>query len=322
MKLVCLFTLQRKEVMVLATFIALILIVISLVYFWIRKKFSFFEENGFLHEKPVFPFGNLKGVGTEFHIVHKFKELYDKFKGKAPAFGMYFSISAPVVVTDLEIVKNVLVRDFDTFHNRGIYNNTKDDPLTAHLFTIEDDAWKKMRTKLTPTFSSGKMKMMFKTVVNVGDIMVTQLEKEPNLDMIEVKDVLAKFTTDVIGNVAFGLEMNSIQDPDAKFRKMGKKIFKQGKFFQLKVFFMTSFKQLARKLHMRFLPTDVSDFFLTTIRETVDYRLKNDIQRNDVMDLLLKIKDEKGGGKLTLNELAAQCFVFFVAGKKIAINLK
>lgn len=302
--------------MALEIFVALILTVISLVYLWIHKKFTYFEENGFLYEKPGFPFGNLKGVGTEFHITYKLKELYDRFKAKAPVFGMYFSVSPTVIISDLEIVKNVLVRDFDTFHNRGIYYNLKDDPLTGHLFTIDDDAWKKMRNKLTPTFSSGKMKMMFKTIVDVSTNMIAQLEKEPNLDMLEVKEVLAKFTTDVIGNVAFGLEMNSIQDPDAIFRKMGKKIFKQGKFFQLKIFFMTSFKGLARKLHMRFLPKEVSDFFLTTIRETVDYRLNNDIHRNDVMDLLLKIDDEKSG-KLTFHELAAQCFVFFAAGKMI-----
>lgn len=63
---------------------------------------------------------------------------------------------------------------------------------------------------------------------------------------------------------------------------------------------------------MRFLPKDISDFFLETIRETVDYRLENNIQRNDVMDLLLKLKDNgtKEEGKITFNELAAQCKVF------------
>jgi len=43
---------------------------------------------------------------------------------------------------------------------------------------------------------------------------------------------------------------------------------------------------------------------------------KNKIERNDVMDLLMKLLDDGKGedGKITLNELAAQCFVFFIAG--------
>ena len=66
-------------------FIALVSAVISLIYFYFRKKFSFFDENGFLYEKSTFPMGNLKGVSRDYHIVYKITELYEKFKGKVPA---------------------------------------------------------------------------------------------------------------------------------------------------------------------------------------------------------------------------------------------
>lgn len=297
--------------------IALIAALIGLVYFWIRRRLDFFKENGFPHERPTFPLGNLKGVGKDIHIVYRIQEFYTEFKRVAPAFGIYFSVTPTVVITDLEQVKNVLVRDFDNFRNRGIYSNKRDDPLSAQLLTIEDGEWKSMRAKLTPTFTSGKMKMMFETVVKIADIMNTQLEKDATADMVEMKETLAKFTTDVIGNVAFGLEMNSIQDPDAMFRKMGKKIFTQDPNMQIKILLMTSFKTLARKLRMKFLPAEVAEFFLSSIKETVDYRLKNNIRRNDVMDLLIKMLDDGKGDeeKITFNELAAQCFVFFFAGK-------
>ena len=205
----------------LGILIALVSAVASLIYFYIYKKFSFFDENGFLYEKPTFPMGNLKGVGRDFHLVYKIKELYVKFKGRAPAFGVYFFTSADVVITDLDIIKNVLVRDFDVFHNRGVFNNERDDPLTCHLFTLEDAQWRKMRTKMTPTFTSGKMKMMFNTVLEISELMISTLKMESEVEL-EMRNVLGNFTTDVIGNCAFGLEMNSISDPDAMFRQMGK----------------------------------------------------------------------------------------------------
>lgn len=310
--------------MVFAIAIALLSGVIALGYLWVRRKFSFFEENGYLHEKPTFPFGNLKGVGRDFHIVYKLKELYEKFKGKAPAFGMYFFLSPDVVITDLEVVKDVLIRDFDSFHNRGIYFNKKDDPLSAHLFAIDDAEWRNMRTKLTPTFTSGKMKMMFESILEVADTMNEQLLKDSALGIVEMRETLAKFTTDVIGRVAFGLEMNSIQDPESMFRQKGKKIFRTDGNVQIRAFLLTSFTSLARKLRLKFFPEDVTDFFMKTIRETVDYRQNNSNyrQRNDVMDLLIKmLEDGKGGeGKITLDELSAQCFVFFIAGKCYLIN--
>ena len=67
--------------------------------------------------------------------------------------------------------------------------------FSGHLLLLEDEAWRNMRTKMTPTFTSGKMKMMFETVLKIADSMVSQLKTEPNLEMIEIKNVLGNFTT-------------------------------------------------------------------------------------------------------------------------------
>jgi len=72
------------------------------------------------------------------------------------------------------------------------------------------------------------------------------------------------------------------------------------------------------------LQTNLS-FFLSAVKNTVDYRLKNGIKRNDFIDQLIEIRAEdqeaakKGKGidlskGLTLEQMAAQAFVFFVAG--------
>ena len=293
------------------------MLIASYIYLWFHKKFSFFAENGFVHEKPHIPMGNLGGVGKKFHLCLKISELYEKFRGQAPAFGVYFFGSADVVITDLDVIKDVLIRDFDAFHNRGFFY-TRDDPLTCHLFNIEDEAWRKMRAKMSPTFTSGKMKMMFNIVLGISEMMANHLQTLPNLDMIDMKDVMANFTTDVIGNCAFGLDINSTVNPNSEFRKMGRKIFTQGTNLQIKILLLTSFKELARKFGIKFFPKEISDFYINTVKETVDYRLTNKIERHDFMDLLLKIKNttgEDGEEGLTLNELAAQCFVFFIAGK-------
>lgn len=145
---------------------------------------------------------------------------------------------------------------------------------------------------------------------------------------LEMKDVLARFTTDVIGTCAFGLECNTLENPDSDFLKYGSKVFEQTPFQLAKFILASMFKEQAKKLGVKLTDVGVESFFMGITRETVEFREKNNVQRNDFMNLLLQIKNkgrltdqpdepgtmEKVEPGLTIEELAAQCFVFFVAG--------
>ena len=291
------------------------MIIIVFLTYWIRKCFAKLDELGFVHEKPSFPLGNLNGIGTKYHMVDILHRLYNKFSKEAPIHGIYLFFNANFVVTDLELIKDILIRDFEVFHNRGIFNSKEHDPLTTHLFALEDQEWKVMRHKLLPTYTSGKIKMMFQTMLDVSTHMIDSLKSNPNLDDVDIKEVLARYMTDVVGNVAFGLEMNAISKPDSKFRQMGRKVFKTRN-FMAQVLLFTNFRNLARLIGIRLFPKDVSDFFRGIVKETVEYRRENNIERNDALNLLMKIGTEgrEGEEKLTKDEIAAQCFLFFVAG--------
>lgn len=117
-------------------------------------------------------------------------------------------------------MKTILVKEFYKFADRGFYHNPEDDPLTGQLFMLDGARWKTLRQKLTPTFSSGKIKLMFSTVLKVAEELVKALETkalEDQESVVEVKDILARFGTDVIGSCAFGIECNSLKNPEAKF---------------------------------------------------------------------------------------------------------
>lgn len=75
------------------------------------------------------------------------------------------------------------------------------------MLTLEGQEWRDRRTKLTPIFTSGKMKMMFETVDKIGDKLVDVVtEMLESSDSLEMREIAGKFTGDVIGNVAFGLD--------------------------------------------------------------------------------------------------------------------
>lgn len=90
---------------------------------------------------------------------------------------------------------------------------------------------------------------------------------------------------------------------------------------QLSFFFTNSFPNLSKRLGLKITPYFVSQFFMKVIKDTYEFREQNDIQRNDFMSLLMqikkygKLKDESESvGTMTFNEMAAQAFIFFIAG--------
>ena len=141
--------------------------------------------------KIDFPYGNLKDVGRKFHISKMLCEYYQKTKDvKARISGIYMFTRPVLMIVDLDIVKSILIKDFNNFPNRGIYFNEKDDPISAHMFNIENDQWRILRQKLTPTFTSGKLKMMFSTIDDVSVKLMKVIEGSKGL--VEIKDVLGK----------------------------------------------------------------------------------------------------------------------------------
>lgn len=305
----------------LNVFILLMVAVLSLCYLYIRKRYSHWEDRGVLFDKPEFPYGSIKGLGSKFYRSDMHRKMYLKYKGKSPVVGFWTFLKPEVLVLDLPLIKNILVKDFTSFVNRGMYSNPAHDPLSSNLVSLEDNDWRSLRTKVTPTFTSGKMKYMFPTIVQVAGEFVKCVDCEiKQKTQIEWKDLLARFTTDVIGNVAFGVECNSLKNPDSEFRVMGRRIFMVTKMGMLKFLFADAYKSLARKLHIRSTPKDISDFFMGAVNETVAYREKNNIKRNDLMDLLIKLKNEgrvdseMGKVDISMNEIAAEAFVFFAAG--------
>lgn len=250
-------------------------------------------------------------MGFSKHTSEIFKQFYDLKKGQAPCIGFYMFSEPSLIAIDPEFIKNILVRDFDYFHDRGIFVNLKDDPLSGHLFSLEGVEWKNLRAKLTPTFTSGKMKMMFDKVNIIGDEMVTFLNasKTRSTDH-EMKEILTAFTTDVIGNIAFGIETHCINNPNSEFRKYGKAMMDPSSMEVLKNLFINVFPNMARKLHMTAASPKVIEFFMNIVEENFKYRTENKVVRNDFFQLLLQIRESNE--EFSIPEIAAQCFVFFL----------
>nr|XP_046472608.1 cytochrome P450 6A1-like isoform X1 [Neodiprion pinetum] len=292
-------------------------IILTGIWYYLVANYSFWKERGVLGPEPGLIFGNMKDVMfVREHFGVQLKKICDQFPG-APLIGIYDRRTPVLIVRDPELVKDVMIKDFSTFSERGNPIHEKMEPLAAHLFNLETKRWRSLRPKLSPLFTTGKMKHMFALILECADyfekyIHILAEKGEP----IDCREITAKFTTDVIGSSAFGLQMNAIGDEDSEFRKMGRKVFEISLKARIVQIMRTAAPWLYELIGISTLPLDVQQFFTSSLKETMDYRMKNDFRRGDLVDMLIEIKNnpEKLDFELTDALITAQAFVFFLAG--------
>jgi cytochrome P450 family 6 len=137
------------------------------------------------------------------------------------------------------------------------------------------------------------MKMMFDLMAECANKLKEYLEKPArNGEMLEMKEVMAKFTTDVIGICAFGLQSNAFNDSDSEFRQMGRQVFRSSPIKGVINILQLIFPSLMGIFPIKTLPDLVSNFFIRTVKEVMDYREKNNVSRNDFLQLLIELKNK------------------------------
>lgn len=270
--------------MEIVSFVGLVMALVILLNHYLHHYWS---RRGFAQLSPKLLVGDLGDLfRVKKSIGEIYGELYEKSK-KLKLVGLYFTYRPGLMVNDTQLIQNILVRDYQHFNSHGLYVDTQHDPLSGHLFSLSGDKWKSLRAKLSPLFSPGKVKVMFPTfhdcAINLQKHIAAKVECGENV--VEIRDLLARYTTDVIASVAFGIENDSINEPDNLFRKMGAKVFApsfKGGLRALMVFLMP---KMNRYLGIKVADDDVEEFMFTLVKQTIDYREKNDCERNDFMQV-------------------------------------
>lgn len=170
-----------------------IVLVITSVYLYLRYIYSYWSRNGFPYLEPSIPFGNLDRVAKRQQgFGENIYELYKQSTG--PIVGIYMLFKPTLLVRDAGLVRKMLGADFASFHDRGIYCNPKYDPLSDNLFAMTGNRWKSLRAKLTPTFTSGKLKAMLPTIMTEGERVMNFLKKSADgSEVVEFKDLMSRY---------------------------------------------------------------------------------------------------------------------------------
>ena len=133
-----------------------------------------------------------------------------------------------LVVNDLEMARNVLIKDFDYFMDRRTFamdHTSESNKIASNMLTmITGEKWRKVRSMMSPAFTSGKLKAMAPLIDQVGDEFVDYLGGlADKSEEFSAKEVLTSYTLDCIATCGFGVEAKSFKEPNGLFRKMVQK---------------------------------------------------------------------------------------------------
>ncbi|XP_026748483.2 cytochrome P450 6B6-like [Galleria mellonella] len=271
--------------------LAVILLSFIALYFYNKRTFNYWKKKNVKHDKPVAFFGNNKeGFFIQKSKVQLNTEMYNKYSNER-VVGFYRGTKPELIIRDPELVKRILVTDFGSFFYRGFLPN-KDviEPTLRHLFASEGDLWKMLRTRMSPVFTSGKLKVMFPLIVEHAENLQSRISKIASSEKSsDAKELMARYATDFIGACGFGLEADSINNENSYFRKLGYKIFAPGLVDAIIAVSKDMFPELCKNLKFFSRIEDEAKQLAQDIQKARNYQ---PVGRNDYVDMMLALKNQ------------------------------
>ncbi|XP_077276209.1 cytochrome P450 6B1-like [Temnothorax americanus] len=294
--------------------------VILVLCYYLTSNFDFWKSRGVRGPRPIPGFGNLKDVMLGKVILSDYSmKLYHDYKDE-PLIGIFNGRTPILIVKDPDLIKDILIKHFPMFADREHFAvHEKGEPLSQNLFNLESNRWRPLRAKLSPIFTSRKLKEMFLLISECTDHLVNYTEELASRnEPIECRELMAKYTTDVIGSCVFGIEINALSNENNDFRRIGRDAFNPPFWDRVRYVVKEYLPWLFDVLYGYILPQSESTrLFMRLVVDNMNYREKNNIVRKDFIDTLRELKkhsDKMGDIDFTDSLIAAQAFAFFLGG--------
>uniref|UniRef100_A0A672ZD81 unspecific monooxygenase n=1 Tax=Sphaeramia orbicularis TaxID=375764 RepID=A0A672ZD81_9TELE len=260
-------------------------ITLFIVYaYW---PYGIFKKLGIPGPKPIPFFGTMLAYRKGF--INFDEECYKKY-GKT--WGIFDGRQPVLCITDPAMIKTVLVKEcYSFFTNRR--NFRLNGPLYDAVSIAEDDHWKRIRSVLSPSFTSGRLKEMFDIMKHHSSNLVNSMKQKADKDQaLELKEFFGPYSMDVVTSTAFSVDIDSLNNPSDPFVGNIKKMLKFDLFNPL------------------FLAIGTVLFFTTIPKKWKNVRV-------DFLQLMIDSQTSSGADEykgLNDHEILSQAMIFIFAG--------
>lgn len=308
------------------------IILLVLLYIYGTRNFSYWKIKGIKHDHPIPFFGNnFKQLTFRVVLCDVIRRQYEKYSNER-FVGFYFASQKVLIPREPGDIQRILATDFGSFYLRGLkIHSDEKDTFFNNLVMAEGDTWKLLRQRMTPAFTSGKLRAMFPLIVERAEKLqklAGQVADTPN--EVDLKELLARYTTDVVGAVGFGIDPSSLDNENSEFRRLGRRIFKIKLIDILRKLLKISMPLIFKNLDA--VAPEIKAVTTGLVLGIMKERNFTPSSRNDFIDLMLRFRmkgkmtgqsiekrNPDGTSVMIEKELddslmVAQVFTFFAAG--------
>lgn len=312
----------------------LVVLLVTCLLYYSRHRLRYFSSRGVKTLPPVPFLGNLTAVtlGRE-NFVEAIGAGYDAFRNQR-YFGLYQYLVPTLVPRDPELIRQIMVRDFHAFADRGVHIGVDCDPLFGrNLIMLTGSKWRAMRVALSPAFSGARCRNMAPLMEESARAVADHLsERICHQQIMDVNKITMAYVNDVIASCAFGFAVDSLQEPDNCIFKLGKKAIVQDTTQVMKFFGYENMKTVMKLMNVQIIPKQDAEQFSHLFKSALQARRENKVKpRPDFIQILVDAAqgksrpeegdDTKSSQQYTDDDLVAQAVLFYVAGYDTTANL-
>ncbi|KAL4658230.1 cytochrome P450 3A27-like isoform X2 [Arapaima gigas] len=298
----------------------LLLVLFTLLVLYGISPYGHFKKLGIPGPRPLPFLGSFLAYRKGFHnfdveCFNKYGNIWGIFDGRSPL----------LMIADRNMIKAVMVKECHTY-----FTNRRDGfmagPLSDGLSLAKDEKWRRIRSALSPVFTSGKLKEVFPIVSHCADIMMASLKKKNLEGPVQVKDIVGPYSMDVITSASFSVDIDSINNPNDPFVSHIKKMLKFS-FYNPVLWIITVFPftiPFFEKLGVSLFSNSNLDFFYKALKKIKDQHHKVHGNRVDFLQMMIEcqISEQQSDDKatdeavkgLTDHEILSQSLIFIFGG--------